>query len=921
MRPIKLTMTAFGTYAEKTVLEMDKLGKGGIYLITGVTGAGKTTIFDAITYALYGEASGGNRDADMLRSKYADPETPTEVELVFTYADKVYTVKRKPKYMAPKQRGEGTTERPAEAVLTYPDGRVVTRRDDVNKCIEQIMGITCAQFKQIAMIAQGDFQKLLFAPTQERKNIFSKIFGTGIYSVLQDNIKLQATDLGKKCAAKKSSLRQYISGIVTAQDEPLSVLVDKAKTEGLPFDDTVQLLEKLIAQDNETAEKNQNAQQQTAKQLETVNTALGKIEIREKTLAAIAADKNNLDKEKVLSEQLKKELDTQTAKVPETDDMAKQQATLEAELESYDALDELQKAVISAQKKLSGEKQKLDRTKQQHNVLKKCIEEDKAQLKGLSGAGENLIRLENEKEKAEQREKKLTDLAIVGRTLSSKKSEFEKLREEYTQAAAKSEACSAEYTAKSTAFFNEQAGIIAKQLSDGERCPVCGSTEHPHKASLSENAPSQDDVKRAEQARAAAEKAAAKKSEDCKAVRAEYDLLLDDFKKKVKDLWEEGKTGVSAAIKSELAEIKENKANLDAEIKAEQENIKSKNAFEKRIPENECELARLQQSLEEIEKTCAALGSEIASQTKQAEKLQGSLRFASKKDAQAQIELLRREITARKAALENAAKKHNDSQGRIKEFTASIKSLQEQLSQDSELDKDKLNEQKRELSQQSEELATLAKQIHSRLETNRAVLDNITAVSSELGSLEKRYSWVKALSDTANGSISGKEKITLEAYIQMTYFERIIARANTRFMMMTGGQFELVRRTQAENKQTQSGLDLDVIDHYIGAVRSVKTLSGGESFKASLSLALGLSDEIQSSAGGVKLETMFVDEGFGSLDSDSLEQAMNALNSLADSNRLIGIISHVDALKSRIDNQIVITKAPDGTSRAEIRLA
>ena len=298
-----------------------------------------------------------------------------------------------------------------------------------------------------------------------------------------------------------------------------------------------------------------------------------------------------------------------------------------------------------------------------------------------------------------------------------------------------------------------------------------------------------------------------------------------------------------------------------------------------------------------------------------------TLRFAGKKDAQAQIDRLSREIILRKAALENASKNHNDSQSRIKALAASVESLQKQLSQDSELDKSKLTEQKNELSQQTRELDELAKQIHSRLETNKTVLQNILSTSSELAMLEKQYSWVKTLSDTANGTISGKEKITFEAYIQMTYFERIIARANTRFMMMTGGQYELVRRAKSENKQTQSGLDLDVIDHYIGASRSVKTLSGGESFKASLSLALGLSDEIQSCAGGVKLETMFVDEGFGSLDSDSLEQAMNALNSLADSDRLIGIISHVDALKSRIDNQIVISKDPSGISSAQICLA
>ena len=921
MRPIKLTMTAFGTYAGKTVLDMDKLGKGGIYLITGVTGAGKTTIFDAITFALYGRASGDNRDASMLRSKYADPETPTEVELVFTYADKLYTVKRKPKYMAAKLRGEGMRERPAEAVLTYPDGRVVTRINEVDKCVEEIMGISCDQFKQIAMIAQGDFQKLLFAPTTERMNIFSKIFGTGIYSVLQGNIKAQASDLGSKCAAKRSSLKQYISGIVTAKDEPLGVLVDKAKTEGMPIDETIGLLEKLIAQDKLSSDSTALLQAQTTKQLESVNSDLGKIATREKTLAAIASDKEKLEKEKAMSEQFRKALDEQTGKIAETEKLSKQQAAIEAELESYDALDELHKSIADAQKKLSGEQDRLGRTKKQHTMLKERIDKDKAQLKQLAGAGENLLRLTSVKEKAEQRLKDLSSLVEKNRRLRKKKEEYQKLSEELAQALQRKEECSRDYDAKSTAFLSEQAGMIAGSLISGMPCPVCGSTEHPHKAAVSENAPSQQDVKRAEQARAAAESDAQKISEKCSAAKTEYRMLFEDHQKQVTELFGEDKTEIADTIRAETAAAQTRIAESEQAIKQENENLQARETLEKQIPENERELDRILRMIEQAEKDCAALGSKITEQQKQADQMHGTLRFAGKKDALAQIDRISREISMRKAALEKATKDHNDSLGRIKALSASVESLQKQLSQDSELDKDKLNEQKNELSHKSAELDTQAKQLHSRLETNRTVLDNITAASSELSSLEKRYSWVKALSDTAGGTVSGKEKITLEAYIQMTYFERIITRANTRFMMMTGGQYELVRRTKSENKQVQSGLDLDVIDHYIGAVRSVKTLSGGESFKASLSLALGLSDEIQSSAGGVKLETMFVDEGFGSLDSDSLEQAMNALGSLADSDRLIGIISHVDALKSRIDNQIIISKDPSGISSAEIRLA
>ena len=271
-----------------------------------------------------------------------------------------------------------------------------------------------------------------------------------------------------------------------------------------------------------------------------------------------------------------------------------------------------------------------------------------------------------------------------------------------------------------------------------------------------------------------------------------------------------------------------------------------------------------------------------------------------------------------KARLKRAEEAFNASDKRIGELRAAIEGLEEQLAEKIELDKEAGLRQKSELTEERKEADRKSKTLSARLSANRAALTNIRDKSAELDGLEKRYTWLRALSNTAAGSIAGKEKIMLETYIQMTFFDRIIARANTRFMIMSGGQYELKRRREAENKVNQSGLDLDVIDHYNGTERSVKTLSGGESFMASLSLALGLSDEIQSSAGGVRLDTMFVDEGFGSLDEESLDQAMKALSGLAEGNRLVGIISHVAELKNRIDRQIVVTKEQTGGSRAEI---
>ena len=305
---------------------------------------------------------------------------------------------------------------------------------------------------------------------------------------------------------------------------------------------------------------------------------------------------------------------------------------------------------------------------------------------------------------------------------------------------------------------------------------------------------------------------------------------------------------------------------------------------------------------------------------KQLETEQKGLRFGGKAEAEQAVLSIEKVMAEMKADFNRAQKALADSKERIAGYKASIERLSKQISSDCVLDKEMEQKKKEALIEKKRAEDADSKVLHSRIEANQLALANIRAKVGELGVLETHYAWVKALSNTANGTISGKEKVMLETYIQMTYFDRIIARANTRFMVMSGGQYELKRRKEAENNRSQSGLDLDVIDHYNGTERSVKTLSGGESFKASLSLALGLSDEIQASAGGVKLDTMFVDEGFGSLDEESLDQAMKALSSLADGNRLVGIISHVADLKNRIDKQIVVTKQRSGGSRAEIVL-
>ena len=316
MRPIKLTVSAFGPYAGKTILEMDKLGENGLYLITGDTGAGKTTIFDAITYALYGEASGENREPSMFRSKYAEATTPTEVELVFSYAGKTYTVTRNPEYERPKSRGEGFTTQKAEAQLIYPDGRVVAKQRDVDNAIRDIMGINRSQFLQIAMIAQGDFLKLLLAPTEERKKIFRQIFKTQLYQDLQDRLKKESGQLNDKCDAARNSIKQYIDGITCDENDVLSIEVEKAKNGLLPAKDVMDLIDRLLTQDHDKKMAIQKSISDADKALEVVNANLGKIEAKEHAQAALKEAEDNLISENETYLTLKAAFDVEKDKTP-----------------------------------------------------------------------------------------------------------------------------------------------------------------------------------------------------------------------------------------------------------------------------------------------------------------------------------------------------------------------------------------------------------------------------------------------------------------------------------------------------------------------------------------------------------------------------------------------------------------------------
>ncbi len=921
MRPLKLIMSAFGPYAGRTELDLASLGRSGLYLITGDTGAGKTTIFDAITYALYGEPSGDNRDANMLRSKYADMDTPTEVDLTFEYAGKTYRVKRNPEYERPKSRGEGVTLEKANAELHLPDGRILTKRKEVDAELVAIMGVDRNQYAQIAMIAQGDFLRLLLASTEERKKIFQKIFRTRCYFDLQERLKRESGSLRDELDGQKAGVKQYIGGILCDEDNVLSLEVGKAKQELLPTADVMSLIDQLILEDEEVT-RHLTAQ---ATSLEAEQTEVTRrLAIAEKQKAAEESLASSMERLSTKSSELtvlQAAFDAENAKKPILKDLVDKIATMRDKLVDYDELESKHQAVERLSVEIAHASADMVSHETRIGELKTEIEKLKAEAQSLSNAGEEMARLDAESKELEQEKRALDALKDDLKLYDSLEKEYSMALRSYEDAAKLAEATRHTYDTMHKAYLDEQAGIIAETLMPRTPCPVCGSTEHPCIAQKSVNAPTKEQLeaskKHAEAVTCTAEQASVTASEK-KAALAERQGSLE---RNAGELLQISNMGdIPGHLVTREIDHATRASTLSARQRAVQASIERKQLLDLLIPKKEKEAETAATELSAMRSISAAKAAERDAAVEQVSALSDKLPYASKAEAQKELVSLDAQKQLLEASFKAAEGNLNTCLQIIIALEARIAEAKHAIGERIDIDIPAETVRDEEIKRKRQWNDARRQEASVRLMSNRRTRDSIAAKFEAIVALEARYIWVKALSNTANGNIMGKEKIMLETYIQMTYFDRIIARANTRLMVMSGGQYELKRRREADNNRSQSGLDLDVIDHYNGSERSVNTLSGGESFKASLSLALGLSDEIQSSAGGIRLDTMFVDEGFGSLDEESLRQAIRALSDLTEGNRLVGIISHVADLKEQIDAQIVVTKKKSGGSRVKIQL-
>ena len=924
MKPLKLTMSAFGSYAGKNVIDFTGQQQG-IFLITGDTGAGKTTIFDAITYALYNQTSGGERNGNMMRSQYAQPEAETYVELEFLYRGQTYRVRRNPDYKITKTLKNGKIREqkvPHSVELTLPDGTVFPEKKNATDAkIIEILGLTADQFSQIVMIAQGDFLKLLYTKSDERKMIFSKLFRTDIYWKIQENLRRKSMEMDERIQENDRAFEQEKSRII-----PLP------ESEELPLDELVERLRERV----KDALKEQNLRRANVEELnkkitkyEEINklfVSLEKIRRTGKELEARQAEskerrqqiENARKADKVLVAE-QQNLRQQQAVEQSAQAIAKMTETLADHQEMFETLKTQLQEAEAKQKREAADTQKkmlaLEQSFPSYEALQNARSEEQQAKKVWEDLG---------KTSEESFHKKEAGIAALKEQQKQQEQVVEQTKKNWEQTSLSASESAKHYEHMYEAFLKEQAGILAENLSAGCPCPVCGSTVHPDPAKLSDHAVTELEVEQAKKTRAAAEEKRdmayaafeAEKTEKQKLAQAvekeEADFVLaQTIAKQQRKEAEQNYVSLQKIAEQireklvypSLAEAKKQYAAMQKALEAAEQEIERKRQKVSELAEAMNTLKGQKLAEEENQKTAKKLA---AKTEKEYAKLLEKSGFVSEETYHLAIlpERSRSKLEREEKEYESQCLRQQSEQ----------KLLEKQVSGKTYTDTTELNEQLKAEKQALKEAEKTYMELHTAYENDRSVLQNCAVYLEKGKKLESEDQVIKSLSKTANGRLSGSAKIDFETYIQRQYFKQIIHEANKRLLTMSNHQFILKLKEEANTgRKTNEGLDLSVYSLVTDSERDVKTLSGGESFLAALAMALGLSDIVERSAGAIHPDMMFIDEGFGSLDAQSRQQAIEVLAELAGDSRMVGIISHVTELKEQIDRKLVVSRTDKGS--------
>lgn len=924
MKPLKIIMCAFGPYAERTEIDMTKLGNHGLYLVTGDTGAGKTTFFDAVCYALFNKASGDARNnAKLFRCKYAKPDTLTYVEMTFEYYGKKYTVYREPPQMRPSKnsRGSGFTAHTCRHSLTAEDGTVLAlKEDDIDRKIREIIGLTFEQYRNIAMIAQGDFTRLLLAKTDERSNILRAIFRTEKYLELQNTINADFTQFKNKLKNSNQLVQNILSNFKLDDSNPESMQISAAANiEGVTnHEELFRICENACDYEKEKSVKSDENFKNADKYYNTVAAEYKNCGELFKLFEGCEVSEKNL---KSLNDNLKRargNLEEKKAFAPRIEKISEQIVSERDKLKQYDEYSDLKNSADILKKQS-------DKFLTDANTLRNSSQKDIQQMNELQALCNNLKSIDAEsvqcQSKINDSKRILSEIKSLGEELKAVhdiKENLEKLRNDFKSKQQAYNQSDSIRNQLENAFFSGQAGLLARELKENSPCPVCGSFEHPTPAGFSDNIPDKNTVdkakKKADKTRDEMEQASKKVASE----RAKYESLKSAAEKKSAE-YLNCNNAETALIKAREAYKKtvEEISALENQKKSISDKQKSKANAEMKIPNLSESAERKRVQAEELEKNSAEASAKSDEKNTLADKIKESLTFDSRELAEKNIAELEKCKKSWEDALNEVDNLVRDLENKFSTEKGRFESLKKQTEDKQKPDLELL-EQKLKNAEEKRSNALKARDDLRALNTeNFSQLDKLKKELSSNKQLEFKFKWLDSLNRTVSGELLQKQKITLDTYVQMALFDRILAHANIRLLTMTSGRYELVRSKES-NGNSKIGLDLNIIDHYESVQRSARTLSGGESFMASLSLALGLSDEIQQTAGGIRLESMFIDEGFGTLDDEHRNQVENALNSLAEDNRLVGIITHIPELKEKIDKQIIIRKNGSKGSTIEI---
>lgn len=919
MKPTRLVLSAFGPYISRTEIDFSKLGEKGLYLITGDTGSGKTTIFEALCYALYGETvSGKSRSAAMLRNQSADASVETYVKLQFSEKGREYCIFRSPEYQIINTRGTKTIIHRGKLKLECLNGGAEDysnfTKEELNKKVEEIIGIEKENFKKICMIAQGEFMDVICEKTKERKRILDDVFGTDIYGKLINKLKDYKEEAERKQADILSELSAAL-GLISCDSkskyyEDIKNRTSLGITLAGDIDRISELLSDLIKEDYKKSNNLQELLNENRIKSDDIKRKLHTAEITEgyrKELADKTLQRKTLE-EKLpdLVAACEKAADN-PALASEFEGKAK---IIQSRIDDYDKLDELK---LEYQRAKKSEEECSSKLEKQNRDLAAFGEK-------ISAADNRIRELEGIEVRYAEKKAEFQDTIRTGKEIRAMYDEYneslelkniaEKNQKAYELARNEFIRQSGLYEQMHTAFLDDQAGLLSQQLEDGMPCPVCGSVHHPAPAKPKQGAPSREKVNAAKKLRDELEEKMVAENNKCADSKAKAETSYINVRKKADSLFDEhiGDEHLGAYVNETLVRYREIANNLKTEIDRYEQKCMEMRELKKSVDTIRTNCEELQKSIVQLTGETKVQAERMSSAERQISEIGKTLEYKSKSEAQRRINELLVKAQALKTEFEKTKSDLEQQNKIIGEIAANEKLLQKQISESEEFDINFLKTEDKRLDTEYKLINDEEILVSTRISGNKNAVEILNGKRNAYHAATENYNNCARIYNTANGELK------FDTYVVIAYFDKILRRANNRMYRMTDGRYELVRRDSKQGYEKQFGLELNVLDRISDELRNVTTLSGGEKFMAALALSLGLSDEIQSRSGGIHLDTMFIDEGFGSLDDKSLVKAVQTLKDLSTSECLIGIISHVGRLKEMINKRIIISNENNVTT-------